>query len=149
MNLLLLASLSIILFIILRGFYKEGFDNVKDDYKINYKYYGGYKYKDPVYWPLHYGYGKSNTGDEKGLFSAHPRKMVCSHPLDERMKHIRLNHTGGVMYTSYNPPNETSASPKCEKVECPPLVTAVTPHKIDHFNPYPVRRDKTTCYKCY
>jgi len=106
-----------------------------------------------VYWPLDYKYGESNVGSIKSVdmnpntvFSAHPNKLVCSFDQNEWTKHIRLHHSGGVMYTSNNPPSEV---PSCKQVTCPPLVKDLnTLKERDHFNPYPLRKDKLKCWQC-
>ncbi len=106
-----------------------------------------------IYWPLIYKYGQSNLfntnivdENENTLFTAHPNKLVCSHVQNEMMKHARLSGSGGVMYISYDKPTDSS---KCRKVSCPKLVVdGITPKELDHYNPFPLRRDKLTCWRC-
>lgn len=105
-----------------------------------------------VYWPLDYKYGQTNIGSTKDidnntntLFSAHPRKLVHSKNQNEWTKHIRLNDGGGVMYCSNNVPSESN----CNSIQCPSLVQDLwTLKNIDHYNPYPLRKDKLQCWQC-
>ena len=111
------------------------------------------KYIDmqPVYWPLDYKYGQTNIGtvdntNDNTLFTAHPLKLACSKDQNEWTKHIRLHHSGGVMYTSNHPPLE---SQRCQSVACPPLIQDYNTLKdVDHYDPYPLRRDKLKCWCC-
>jgi hypothetical protein len=113
---------------------------------VGHKRYGGYTYTDPVYYPLDYYYGKTNTKyDSHSIYSAHPRKLVCIDDFIDKMQHMRLNKAGGIMYTSFNKPSE---SDKCKKVKCPPQYNSTTPHRLSHYNPYPERRDNLTCWSC-
>ncbi len=107
----------------------------------------------PVYWPLDYKYGESNVGNiqsvdsnENTLFTAHPRRLVCSHDQNEWVKHVRLNEGGGIMYVSNNSPTEY---PSCKLVQCPPLIKdSWTLKDKSHYNPYPLRDDKLKCWQC-
>ena len=113
----------------------------------------GYLDMPIIFWPLDYKYGETNIhntnlidNNVNTLFSAHPNRLVCSNKQNELMKHARLHSSGNVMYTSYHKPTE---SKNCKVVSCPPLVNmGITPKDRDHFNPYPLRRDKLTCWDC-
>ncbi len=71
----------------------------------------------PVYWPLRYTPGYSGKDlprcNENTLFTAHPRRLVCS---KDRTKHIRFHHTGAPLYTSNTPPTDV---PSCQQIPCP------------------------------
>ena len=66
--------------------------------------------KHPIYYPLEYNYGYSDA--DHPIFSAHPNKLV---PIKElgQMKYIKLNSSGGVIYTGLNRPLESSCKIKC------------------------------------
>lgn len=100
--------------------------------------------------PLVYKYGESNVGSTNftdknvnTLFSAHPNRLVCSHEQDNLMKHAVLHPSGNIMHTSYNKPNN------CKQVDCPKKHHDITPKDIDHYNPYPLRKDKLACWNCF
>ena len=68
-------------------------------------------------------------------FTAYKKDFTCSKWLDQLPKHYRLNHTGGVMNVSHNPPTEST----CKKIRCPPNmvddISLKNPEKVDHYNP--------------
>jgi len=107
----------------------------------------------PVYWPLDYKYGQTDVGSIQSvdtnpntLFTAHPKKLRCSWNQNEWTKHARIHHTGGIMYVSNMPPIE---DPSCRQVTCRPLIRdSYTLKERDHFNPYPIRKDRFKCWEC-
>jgi len=136
---------------------------------FNYKYKNVEGYTQWGSWPtrriyrsLDYQYGKTNTFyDTHSVFSAHPNRLVChnsggmcdldlskdesvcSHEIDKKMKHIRLNNSGGMMYMSYNEPSEGIF----KKIECPLLMTDIIGVRdIDKLN-FPQTRDRITCWQ--
>lgn len=89
--------------------------------------------------------------DENMLFTAYKDKLdgvVCSKWMDFLPKHMRINESGGVMYTSNFPPSETL----CHTIKCPSsIVDDITPNNyelIDHYDSKP-NNNNLTCWSCH
>jgi len=58
------------------------------------------------------------TQENFTLQTAHPINFECSNVWEDLIKHVRLNETGGIMYTSHYPPIYEN----CKNIECPYLM---------------------------
>jgi len=77
------------------------------------------------------------NGMLKDMFYANPVNLVCSKNRESPTKHMRITHSGGVMYTSYNPPDKKTH----RIINCPPLVVDLLDTKC------PNSRNNIVCWE--